>query len=802
MIRTVQVVDTTAPVISLNGGDVNISVRTVYNDTGAVANDNMDGDISNRIVVNGENIDTSVIGRYRITYDVNDSAGNSASQVIRTVNVINHAPVAEGARYPMKEDTNLTIVLNGSDANNGSILQYTIVEQPSNGSITLNNDTVVYTPNADYYGVDGFTFKVSDEYNASSNIASVDINISDVPEPNNQPIAKDINVSIDSNTTILTFNLDASDTDGNSLVYSIVTNPAFGTLTVDDNSTGQVSYNRGSYTGNTTFTYKANDGTDDSNIATVYIKSNIPNTPPIAYDKRVNLDTSGAPNIELDASDVDSTDVLSYRIDIPPSYGTVNITGNVVTYTPTANFTGTDSFTFVVNDGTDDSNIGYIFLRVGTRNLNTHILGWCSGNDTELWGTDGTTYNTQQIKNINSIGSSNPRNIMDINRTYFFIANDGIHGMELWKSEGTAGSTVLVKDIKPGSKGSLPHNLVDVNGTLFFAAADGKNGIELWKSDGTTLGTQMVKNINPRGHANPEELTNVNGVLYFSANNGKDGIELWRSSGTSGGTNQVNDINHRGSSRPFFLTNVNGVLYFSADDEGTFGVGRELWYYNTNVSDIASGYTNRGFLDITRGISSSNPENLYNYNGRLVFSADNRVFGRELWTNRGLDDAYMVENFAGTAPFEASNALPKGFKTVGNTLYFDAIEVLNGYNLRYLDTIGSGIKNVLYTDAKGNQFLTGEPFNLTQLNNQLFFNTKEMTTDQNGNVIEERINIWHVREKQAYFDAQIPNSKSLRTYEAIGDQLLFSTTKTDTSEELWISNIGSVPTKLLDGCGL
>src|SRR5713226_1650081 len=85
---------------------------------------------------------------------------------------------------------------------------------------------------------------------------------------------------------------------------------------------------------------------------------------------------------------------------------------------------------------------------------------------------------------------------VDVNHTAYFAANDGAHGSELWKSNGAAAGTLLVKDINPGASSS-PTYLTNVNGTLFFTAIDPVHGDELWRSNGTPAGTVLVKDIHP-----------------------------------------------------------------------------------------------------------------------------------------------------------------------------------------------------------------------------------------------------------------------------------------------------------------
>ena len=128
----------------------------------------------------------------------------------------------------------------------------------------------------------------------------------------------------------------------------------------------------------------------------------------------------------------------------------------------------------------------------------------------------------------------------------FFFHNDGVHGSELWRTDGTALGTYLLRDLCPGICGAAPVNsigaLATVGDAVFFAASDGVHGAELWLTDGSALGTRPVRDIYPGyGSSEPSTFVAVSGQLYFAANDGVHGRELWRSDGTEKGTYLVAD---------------------------------------------------------------------------------------------------------------------------------------------------------------------------------------------------------------------------------------------------------------------
>ncbi|WP_164014642.1 ELWxxDGT repeat protein [Pyxidicoccus trucidator] len=294
----------------------------------------------------------------------------------------------------------------------------------------------------------------------------------------------------------------------------------------------------------------------------------------------------------------------------------------------------------------------------------------------ELWKTDGTPGGTVPVKDINPFGEAFPefpQAMVAVGRTLYFSANDGTRGEELWRSDGTTNGTRLVKDIAPGAGGSAPGPFFVDGQRLLFAADDGVQGRELWKSDGTTGGTRLVKDI-AQGAAgsSPDSLFRLDDdEILFVADDGVHGRELWKTDGTRADTELVEDIRPGSEGSGIqSMTLARRTVFFTADDGAH---GRELWATKGCEDDT------RLVKDLRPGVVGSMPRNLAALGGSVVMAADDGTYGREPWKSDGTAGGTVL--LADTYP--APGSPPPGYEvngmvTAGSKVFFYAVTPTTG----------------------------------------------------------------------------------------------------------------------------
>ncbi len=238
-----------------------------------------------------------------------------------------------------------------------------------------------------------------------------------------------------------------------------------------------------------------------------------------------------------------------------------------------------------------------------------------AGSGIELWRTDATAANTKLFKDIDpEAGASSAPILLNsvvLNNKLYFGATTTAYGFELWVTDGTAGNTVLFKDINPGPESSVPIFLIDLgalsntittgssnqysfqqfftifNGKLYFTANDGTHGTELWSTDGTAGNTSLVADINPGagdGESAGSTAYYTTSGIYFTGNDGTNGTEPWVTDGTLGGTSMVANVNAgSASSEPRYLFIYNHQLYFDASNGGS---ATDLYKFNKQLTTL------------------------------------------------------------------------------------------------------------------------------------------------------------------------------------------------------------------------
>lgn len=286
---------------------------------------------------------SNYFGSDAFTFVANDGMSNSLEAVV-SINVtpVNDAPVADGnLSLVLNEDGAVSFTLPVSDVDN-DVLTLVVKANLSHGALSGEVPNLTYTPDPEFFGEDSFSYTVSDGL-VESNEAQVFFTINSV---NDKPIAYDDRLLLPEDYQIK-FSLEGFDGDSDPLIYIILTQPLHGELVGEGSSYRFIA--EPNYFGPDSFTFKVNDGQEDSDPATVTITITSENDEPVAIPQTLSTPINTPLSITLLGEDVDN-DLLTYAVTVDPLYGTLAGTAPDLIYTPATGFIGVDVFTFRVND--------------------------------------------------------------------------------------------------------------------------------------------------------------------------------------------------------------------------------------------------------------------------------------------------------------------------------------------------------------------------------------------------------------------------------------------------------------------
>jgi len=206
----------------------------------------------------------------------------------------------------------------------------------------------------------------------------------------------------------LSITLAGSDPEGSSLTYALASNPSHGSASLSGNT---VTYTpAANYNGTDSFTFTVSDGAATSSAATVSITINAVSDTPSATAQSVSGNEDAAQSITLAGSDPEGGS-LTYALASATSHGSASLSGNTVTYTPPANYNGTDSFTFTVSNGTATSSAATVSITIN------------AVNDTPSATAQSVSGNEDAAKSI-TLAGSNP----DGGNVTYALASNPSHG--------------------------------------------------------------------------------------------------------------------------------------------------------------------------------------------------------------------------------------------------------------------------------------------------------------------------------------------------------------------------------------
>ncbi len=356
-------------VVVSSGSDNGLQIVNVTDPDNPAPAGNL-GDNGSRKLANARNLDVFVIGES--TYAAVTAIRDDGLQIVRLeTETPNSPPVAPAETATTAEDTSVTITPTVSDPDTSDTPVISAVDNPPNGTATHDDDTITYTPDADYEGTDTFGYTVSDGTDTAQGTVTVT-----VTRDNNAPVMGTIgdqNATPDTQLTITPTVTDADTTDTHTYSISRGTLPAAAVFNTSDGSITWTPVQADA--GQThTVTITVNDGRGGTDSQTFDIAvTETPNAPPVAPAETATTAEDTPVTITPAISDPDTSDtpVIS-AVDNPPN-GTATHDDDTITYTPDQDYDGTDTFGYTVSDGTDTAQ-GTVTVTV-TRDNNAPVMG-------------------------------------------------------------------------------------------------------------------------------------------------------------------------------------------------------------------------------------------------------------------------------------------------------------------------------------------------------------------------------------------------------------------------------------------
>ncbi|KMT66465.1 tandem-95 repeat protein [Catenovulum maritimum] len=316
---------------------------------------------------------TGFVGIDTFTYSAKDADGalSNTSQVFLKVGSTDNTLLAVDDNFTLNEDSFIQANLIANDLFESDIaIEINFIQAVSHGVLILgDNGSITYTPNANFTGSDSFVYQIEQGGQTAQALVKLSVNnINDAP----QTIA-DVYTVDSGNILVVNSMLGvlANDTDleSTSLTAQLGSKtPSSGSL--DFSQDGSFTYQASSdFVGTIVFSYLAQDQDGAETEQDVMINVLAANKVPVANNSTQTIDEDfvlTAPFTAL-ASDPESSP-LTFKISVQPTNGSVEITDSAIIYTPNANFNGQDSYSFIANDGKDDSNEAKITILVNSVN--------------------------------------------------------------------------------------------------------------------------------------------------------------------------------------------------------------------------------------------------------------------------------------------------------------------------------------------------------------------------------------------------------------------------------------------------